>query len=77
MVIDPSLFNSPVDEPTWKGVQLDPAATLTPTDASIYYYWGYVTDPTYSQTNYYLNIYRLRLQTRALTVGPPPYAACP
>ncbi len=75
LVIDPSLFTVPVDEPTWKGVQGDPNATLTPSDASDYY-WGQ-TDPTYSQTNYYLNVYRLRLQNRALTVGPPPYANCP
>jgi len=75
MVMDPSLFTSPVDEPTWKGVQGDPLATLTPSDASDYL-WGQ-TDPTYSQTNYYLSYYRLQLQNRALTVGPPPYAACP
>lgn len=77
MVIDPSLFTMPVDEPTWKGVQGDPSATLTPTDASIYWLWGYGTDPNYSQTNYYLNVYRLRLQNRAVQYGPPPYANCP
>src|SRR5712664_338514 len=27
MVIDPSLFTTPVSEPTWKGVQGDPNAT--------------------------------------------------
>lgn len=77
MVIDPSLFNAPVDEPTWKGVQNDPAATLTPTDGSIYYLWGMLTDPTYSLTNHYLAIYRAQLQNRSLVSGPPPYAYCP
>jgi hypothetical protein len=77
MVIDPSLFSTPVTKATWKGVQGDPNASLTDTDASIYYLWGSVTDPTYSQTNYYLAVYRLVLQTRALQFGPPPYANCP
>jgi hypothetical protein len=77
MVIDPSLFTTPVDEPTWKGVQGDPSATLTPSDGSIYYYWGYETDPTYSKTNFQLNKYRLKLQARAVQYGPPPYANCP
>jgi hypothetical protein len=76
MVIDPSLFTTPVTKATWKGVQGDPNATLTDTDASIYY-WGNQTDPAYTQTNYYLGVYRLKLQTRALQVGPPPYAYCP
>lgn len=76
MVIDPSLFATPVTKATWKSVQGDPGATLTDSDASIYYLWGSVTDPTYSQTNYYLNYYRLQLQNRALAYGPPPYA-CP
>jgi hypothetical protein len=76
MVIDPSLFTTPVSEATWKSVQGDPGATLTETDASDYL-WG-ATDPTYSETNYYLAVYRLQLQLRAaLPGGPPPYAACP
>jgi hypothetical protein len=77
MVIDPSLFTTPVSKATWKGVQGDPNATLTDTDASIYYLWGNVTDPTYSQTNYYLAVYRLQLQNRAIQFGSPPYANCP
>lgn len=77
MVIDPSLFQSPVSRATWKGVQGDPAASLTDTGASIYYLWGSVTDPTYTQTNYYLAFYRLQLQNRAVQDGPPPYANCP
>lgn len=77
MVIDPSLFSTPVSKSTWKGVQGDPNATLTDTEASIYYLWGSVTDPTYAQTNHYLAFYRLQLQNRANQFGPPPYANCP
>jgi hypothetical protein len=75
MVIDPSLFTTPVSKATWKGVQGDPGATLTDTDASDYL-WG-ATDPNYTQTDYDLNTYRLQLQARALQQGPPPYANCP
>jgi len=75
MVIDPSLFPYPVSEEAWKAVQNDPTATLTPSDASDYF-WG-TTDPTYSQTNIDLQYYRLQLQNRALSVGAPPYAYCP
>jgi hypothetical protein len=76
-VIDPSLFNGPVSEATWKGVQGDPNASLTPTAASVYMRPS-LTDPTYSQTNYYLNFYRLQLKNRSLSAaGPPPYANCP
>jgi hypothetical protein len=77
MVIDPSLFTTPVSKATWKGVQGDPGATLTDTDASIYWLWGSGTDPAYTQTNHYLNVYRLKLQTRAVQQGAPPYAVCP
>ena len=77
MVIDPSLFTTPVSKSTWKGVQGDPGATLTDTDGSIYWLWGSGTDPAYTQTNYYLNVYRLALQARAVWAGPPPYAICP
>ena len=47
MVIDPSLFAHPVTKPTWKGVQDDPGATLTDSEASIFYLWGNMTDPNY------------------------------
>ena len=78
MVIDPSLFTTPVSEATWKGVQGDPGATLTPSAASIFYLWGNVTDPAYVQTNQELATYRLQLQNRSLgPSGPPPYAGCP
>lgn len=77
MVIDPSLFTTPVTKATWKSVQGDPSATLTDSTASIFYLWGSVTDPTYTQTNTVLATYRLQLQNRALNIGPPPYAHCP
>ena len=49
-----------------EGVQGDPNATLTDSDASIFYLWGSVTDPTYTQTNQVLATYRLQLQNRAI-----------
>jgi hypothetical protein len=76
MVIDPSLFTTPVPEATWKSVQGDPNATLTHTSADQFWPSG-GTDPTYSQTNYYLAVYRLQLQNRSNQQGPPPYAYCP
>ncbi|RJF90383.1 protein-glutamine glutaminase family protein [Sphingomonas cavernae] len=77
MVIDPSLFTTPVSQATWKGVQGDPNATLTPSDASIFYLWWNETDPTYVKTNAVLATYRLQLQNRAIQFGAPPYAYCP
>ncbi|HEX4953010.1 MAG TPA: protein-glutamine glutaminase family protein [Thermoanaerobaculia bacterium] len=78
MVIDPSLFTTPVSQATWKGAQGDPGATLTPSDATLY--WRYVmpSDPGYVDTNIRLAYYRLQLQNRSLGAnGPPPYAHCP
>jgi hypothetical protein len=75
MVIDPSLFTTPVTEKDWKHEQGDPKATLTESDASQFWPWG-GTDPTYSQTNDFLDDYRLDLYNRANHLGPPPYA-CP
>jgi Glutaminase len=75
MVIDPSLFTTPVTVDHWKSVQGDPGATLTYTAASDYL-WGQ-TDPGYVLTNDRLAYYRLRLQERAVNSGPPPYANCP
>jgi hypothetical protein len=77
MVIDPSLFTTPVSKATWKGVQGDPNATLTDSDGSIFYFWGSVTDANYAQTNQVLATYRLQLQNRSIQQGPPPYANCP
>jgi hypothetical protein len=76
MVIDPSLFTTPVTEATWKSVQGDPSATLTDTNANQFWPSG-GTDPTYADTNYYLAKYRLELLNRSIAFGPPPYANCP
>jgi len=76
MVIDPSLFQTPVSEATWKGVQGDPGATLSHTGADQFWHGG-GTDPTYSASNAILATYRLNLQNRANQFGPPPYANCP
>ncbi len=76
MVIDPSLFTTPVSKATWKGVQGDLNASLTDSDASQYWPSG-GTDPVYSDTNIRLAFYRLQLQNRANQHGPPPYAYCP
>lgn len=75
MVIDPSLFTTPVSQAAWKAKQNDPGATLTETDASQFWPNG-GTDPTYSQTNAYLADYRLLLLNRSIQEGPPPYP-CP
>lgn len=78
MVIDPSMFTTPVTKAAWKAAQNNPGATLTDSDWSIFYLWGGVTDPTFAQTNQVLATYRLRLQLRSLgPAGPPPYANCP
>lgn len=79
MVIDPSLFTTPVSKPQWKAVQGDPMATLTDTDASVFhlFYSAHATDPTYALTNGVLASYRLVLQNRSINQGPPPYANCP
>ena len=78
MVIDPSLFITPVSKTDWKNVQKNPNATLTDTDGTYYnWIWSQPDDPGYADTNYYLNYYRLQLQSRSLQLGPPPYANCP
>lgn len=77
LVIDPSLFTTPVTKPAWKAVQGDPNATLTDTSASIFLIFGNQTDPTYSKTNTVLATYRMHLQNRSIQHGPPPYANCP
>ena len=80
-VIDPSLFNNPVTQATWAGVQGDPNPTLIPSPASTF--WrnqnpaSAITDPAYTQTNTVLATYRNMLRLRAVSaVGPPPYPNC-
>lgn len=80
-VIDPSLFNEPVPQGTWVGVQGDPTPTVEPSNASVFYRskgGGYVVyDPTYSETQQVLTTYRNNLKLRsASAAGPPPYFAC-
>jgi hypothetical protein len=76
MVIDPSLFTTPVSVATWKSVQNNPNATLTYTDYTQFSHGG-GTDPTYASTNSVLATYRLNLQNRSISYGPPPYNNCP
>ena len=77
MVVDPSLFTTPVTKATWKGAQQNPNATLTDTPWTYFREWG-ETDPTNSKTEGVLATYRLQLQLRSQSsVGPPPYANCP
>ena len=61
---------------TWKGVQGDPAATLTDTVADQFWHGG-GTDPTYSASNQMLVQHRLALLNRSNQLGPPPSANCP
>jgi hypothetical protein len=75
MVIDPALFDRPVSKDEWKGMQSDPGASLTDTDASVYGPSG-GTDPYYTDTNAQLARFRLDLHNRAIQQGPPPYARC-
>lgn len=77
MVIDPSLFTTPVTEAQWKAIQGDPGATLTETSRDVYWPNVHDTDPTYYWTNIDLATYRIALYNRAhSSVGPPPYT-CP
>ena len=76
VVIDPSLFARPVSKADWKGIQGDPGAGLTSTAASLYWRNFLDDDPDYADTHHWLRHFRLQLKTRALQVGPPPYAQC-
>jgi hypothetical protein len=80
MVIDPSLFFGPVDEATWLGAMGDPDARLERSGAHVYRTsraWGYGEDPTYEITRRDLELYGLRLLSRSIQFGPPPYEDCP
>jgi len=77
MVIDPSLFTTPVTKAVWKGVQGDPNATLTPSAWTLYWRNFMPADPNFVDTNFRLNYYRQQLKLRSLgPSGPPPYAFC-
>jgi hypothetical protein len=77
LVLDPSLFTTPVSKATWQSVQNDPASVLSSTPHTYYARW-HPADPTYTETNNDLATYRAALQARSLGPdGPPPYAYCP
>ena len=76
MVMDPSMFTTPVPLATWKAAQNEPGASLEHTGAEQYWPSG-GTDPAYTSTSYDLATYRTALLTRSIQVGPPPYASCP
>jgi len=80
-VIDPSLFQSPVPETTWTGVQGDPAALVVHSDASVFLRDrnGTVTydDAVYTETKLVLQDHRNYLKLRSVSSdGPPPYFQC-
>jgi hypothetical protein len=80
-VIDPSLFNGPVTETTWKGAQGDPLAQLVQTSGLVFLRSSNGTvsydDAAYTQTNLVLNNYRNQLKIRSVSpIGPPPYIKC-
>lgn len=78
MVIDPSLFTTPVTRATWKAAQGDPNATFVSTSWEVFSRWsGDQPDPGFVQTNAVLAQYRTSLQLRSASIGPPPYANCP
>lgn len=78
VVLDPSLFTTPVSKETWKSVQGDPNAVLSSSRSELFARTsGYYRDPTYGKTNEALADYRDALQLRSLGPdGPPPYAKC-
>lgn len=75
-VIDPSLCTTPVTVAAWKALQGDPNATLQYTSWEPFWSDLTSTDPTFSQTNYYLEAKCWLLQQDCVDYGPPPYE-CP
>lgn len=78
-VIDPSLFSGPATLTDWVNVQAA-TATLQMSSPSIYYrgYDGIYTelDDDYSKTQVALDEFRIDLELRIASEGPPPYP-CP
>jgi hypothetical protein len=85
-VIDPSLCTAPVTVADWQALQ-NPGATLRYSTWEPFWsdWWQYpesdwatqgITDPTFSQTNYYLELKCTFLQQDCVDYGPPPYE-CP
>jgi hypothetical protein len=78
-VIDPSMFAEPVPQAVWEYAQRDPTHTIAITGPDVYYRSSSGSesyDPTYSDTESYLNTFRIQLKNRSATYGPPPYASC-
>jgi hypothetical protein len=85
-VIDPSLCTAPVTVADWQALQ-NPGATLRYSTWEPFWsdWWDYpeadwasegITDPTFSQTDYYLELKCQLLQQECVDHGPPPYQ-CP
>jgi hypothetical protein len=78
MVIDPSIFTTPVTEAQWKAIQNEPNATLTNTDWTMFHLNLNWVDSGFANSDAVLVTYRMQLQIRAAgPAGPPPYANCP
>lgn len=76
MVMDPSMFTTPVPAAAWQAACTDPSSTLEHTVADQYWPSG-GTDPTYADTQVHLAQYRTALLNRSLSsFGPPPYSNC-
>jgi hypothetical protein len=82
-VIDPALFTGPIDQATWKSVQLDPNAVLKASGADMFYYGTFLGyppdqfDPMYANSNAVMTTYRNELKLRSVGAsGPPPYLSC-
>ena len=73
-VVDPSLFNEPVTLATWKSVQGDPSASLTPSSRRYLLLLGQRHRSDLRETNSVLATYRNMLKLRsASSDGPPPF----
>jgi hypothetical protein len=75
MVIDPAHVSGPETTADGKAIQQDPGSTLTPTGWEPFWPDG-TTDPTFSETNYWLDYFRMQLVLRSAQSGPPPYSNC-
>lgn len=77
LVLDPTLFATPVSVAVWKAAHSDDAATLTQTGPEVFDLLQGLTDPSNELSDQALADARTALQSRSAQVGPPPYAACP
>ncbi len=81
VVIDPSLFPTPVADVQWRSVQGDPRSSVALTNSSVdsrRQSGSFSTDPNYKDTILVLAQYRSQLRLRSAGPnGPPPYVNCP